>query len=301
MQCKYAGIYVISGPSGMNTYIKHLRPVNLVLLGLLQTWLYLYLFTHHNVERVVLIPALVSIVLIIVAASGYVINDIYDVISDAANNRASVLQIKFPKRLWLLYSALVTAGFILSFYIASQLHAIQWLLLYPLSIIGLWLYSRNLKCIALIGNLWVSFFAAGVFILPFLTMYLVTSEWWVDKTIQLFILFCFLSTLYREIIKDLQDIPGDEKANCKTLPLVLGEMHARSIALVVGIIEAMALLVWVLYEPGLKLKLGLIGLLLLLIGAITLTYKAQLAQQYKNVSTILKFIMYGGAILLTLS
>src|SRR5947208_952823 len=47
--------------------------------------------------------------------------------------------------------------------------------------------------------------------------------------------FAFMSTLLREIIKDAEDIKGDQISDCKTLPIVLGIRKTKSILIFISI------------------------------------------------------------------
>jgi geranylgeranylglycerol-phosphate geranylgeranyltransferase len=77
------------------------------------------------------------------------------------------------------------------------------------------LYNRNLKRRPLWGNLAVSLLCALAVILP---------EWpaWPHAT-GLAALFAFLTTLVRELLKDLEDMPGDREQGLGTAPIAWGE------------------------------------------------------------------------------
>jgi 4-hydroxybenzoate polyprenyltransferase len=49
------------------------------------------------------------------------------------------------------------------------------------------------------------------------------------KLFWIYILFAFLITLIREIVKDIEDIKGDVAQQCKTIPLVWGITTAKKI------------------------------------------------------------------------
>jgi 4-hydroxybenzoate polyprenyltransferase len=78
----------------------------------------------------------------------------------------------------------------------------------------LWMYNRRWKRAPLAGNLCVSLLCALAVYFP---------EW---PGLPLYtgipVLFAFLTTLAREIAKDLQDRPGDKIAGYRTWPLVSG-------------------------------------------------------------------------------
>ena len=78
------------------------------------------------------------------------------------------------------------------------------------------LYEIILKKIPLIGNIIISLLVGSVFIY---TEAGLTNS--INMTWKIFIL-AFLLNLIREIIKDIQDISGDNANNIKTLPLFIG-------------------------------------------------------------------------------
>ena len=49
--------------------------------------------------------------------------------------------------------------------------------------------------------------------------------------------FGFLLTFLREIVKDMEDIEGDRKFDCKTLPIVLGIRKSKLIIYLINIIR----------------------------------------------------------------
>src|SRR5690606_4502511 len=59
--------------------------------------------------------------------------------------------------------------------------------------------------------------------------------------------FAFVTTLAREIVKDLEDREGDEATGCRTLPIVFGSNSARITAFFLLLITAI-LLMFVVYN-----------------------------------------------------
>ena len=78
------------------------------------------------------------------------------------------------------------------------------------------LYEIILKKIPLIGNIVISLLVGSVFI--YTEAGLINR---IDITGKIFVL-AFLLNLIREIIKDIQDINGDDANHIKTLPIVIG-------------------------------------------------------------------------------
>ena len=103
----------------------------------------------------------------------------------------------------------------------------------------MWWYAVRLKCTPFWGNFFVALFCAGVAGIllfaersPYQT-FSIEAPGPAKETTWIFIAylgFAFLSTLFREIIKDIEDKEGDQKAGCRTLPIVLGTGPAKGVA-----------------------------------------------------------------------
>jgi len=173
---------------------------------------------------------------VIIAAGGYIINDIYDYKIDLINKPDQLIINKkiSSKNAWIIYWSISIFGFLISLYLAFYVKNLPLVLIYPIAILLLFLYSKSLKKSVLVGNLIVALFCAFV---PGIVLfaeretlmpsseykeYCLTSELISNPAIQSFffyILFAFISTLYREVIKDIEDVEGDKKNGCKTLPV----------------------------------------------------------------------------------
>ena len=86
------------------------------------------------------------------------------------------------------------------------------------------LYGRYSKRIAALPNLAVAWISASVF--------LFTGSILGARSASLYVLAAgaFLTTLSREIFKDIEDVPGDSLVSARTLPLALGPGAAATLA-----------------------------------------------------------------------
>lgn len=85
-------------------------------------------------------------------------------------------------------------------------------------------YASTWKKQFLIGNVMISLFCGLVVLLV----------GWVTRTPQIwhviaYSLFAFLTTLNREIIKDMEDMRGDRMDGCRTVPIVWGIPRTRNL------------------------------------------------------------------------
>src|SRR5690606_33979621 len=141
-----------------------------------------------------------------------IINNILDIETDTVNSpqRVVVLQNLGKKSLQNIYIWLLILGTLLSIYVSFRLGRPYLAVIYPAFYWLLYVYSRYLKGIPLLGNLVVAFMCAVV---PFL---LLMAEWpvissikenageaytYLIKLLTGMTLFAFMITISREIIK----------------------------------------------------------------------------------------------------
>lgn len=156
---------------------------------------------------------LLSLSTVLIAAGGYVINDYYDVKIDYVNNPDRVVIGKTIHRRFaiLLHVALSVAGIFIGFFVSWKLAAVN-----VFSVSVLWFYSNLLKRLPFIGNFTVALLT-GFSIAILLLLYTTNAG-----LIIVYAVFSFFMTLIREIIKDMEDLKGDNTYGCKTLPIVWG-------------------------------------------------------------------------------
>lgn len=149
----------------------------------------------------------------IIAGAGYIINDYYDIKIDLINKPSRVVIGKdIPRRYALLFhSVLSFIGVALGFLLGWKIGLIN-----IFSSFLLWWYSNSLKRQPLIGNFMVALLT-GLSIMLINVLYGLS-----DPFVVIYSLFAFFMTLVREIIKDMEDLKGDNTFGCKTLPIIWG-------------------------------------------------------------------------------
>jgi 4-hydroxybenzoate polyprenyltransferase len=204
-----------------------------------------------------------------ITAAGYVINDYFDLKTDLLNRPDTVIVARKISRRWamilhiFLNSAGVLTGIYLSWHVGMPGFGIAYLLAAGL----LWFYSTTYKRQFLVGNLVVSIFTAVVpFVVVVFEVPLLNQAYgeimiarhmnfnsiiaWIGG----FSFFAFLSTLIREIIKDVEDFEGDAAYGRNTLPIVLG-LRATKV-LVIGLILLLDFSLGYVYVRYLSTKPG---------------------------------------------
>jgi|GEM_PF-396511 len=304
--------------SGILKLLRLFRAPNLTLIALTDYLIYYGLinpYFHRNGIRGSwdphLFPLFVCVTLYITAAA-YLVNDILDASTDAVNRPEKLLMKNKTRRRfgWWLYWSMTVAAGLLSLYIAWEREQLSYWLLYPLSVALLFGYNTLWKGTPLWGNLLVALFCGGVPALFFLTEWepLILLEGvnppdakQLASILTAYALFAFLSNLYREQVKDLQDEMGDRATGKNTAAVTWGQKTARSIAqctclfLAIGI---MSMVVW--YIPLDNIFLPHIFLIQLPLGySGVMLHRAQNPKDFRKVGLWIKFIMLAGLLLLT--
>ncbi|MDQ6723025.1 MAG: UbiA family prenyltransferase, partial [Thermoproteota archaeon] len=110
--------------------------------------------------------------------------------------------------------------------------------------------------------------------------------------------FAFIISLVREVVKDIEDMEGDEKYNCKTMPIVWGIPASKVFAAVwiIVLISAVSIVQFYVLQLGWWAS-SLYCILLIIVPLIWILrnlYQAQVAGEYHRLSNIIKLIMLAG-------
>ena len=222
---------------------------------------------------------------VLITAAGYVINDYYDVKIDYINKPERVVVGRFLKRrsIIILHATLNTLGVLAGVLVSWQIGVINFL------VIGLlWLYSNQLKRLPLLGNLTVALLTG----LSVFVVYVLHRE-----SIFLFAtysFFAFFISLIREIIKDMEDVEGDKKFDCKTLPITIGIRKSKLVIYLICAIFLVTVAVLLQQEP--KFWWVFSGLVLMLGWLCKQLFYADKSNDFANLSTLSKQIMILGLI-----
>ncbi|MFN3342372.1 MAG: geranylgeranylglycerol-phosphate geranylgeranyltransferase [Flavobacteriales bacterium] len=251
-----------------------------------------------------------------VAGAGYIINDYFDIRIDRINKPEKVIVGKFiKKRVAMLWHTLLNFFAIgIAVYLTFKYYNF-WPLIFHLSTtFGLWMYSLSLKRQFLSGNLTISLMAGMVVLLsgladlpdmilryrevpegyPF-TLDQLSFSW---KAIWVFTGFAFLTTLIREVQKDLADVKGDEAQKCKTVPIVWGISKTKKLvtALVVILLVPLFLIVFALQLELYRLIFISFAVIVPILYSGFLTSSANDRNGFLGAAKWMKFAMFAGVL-----
>jgi 4-hydroxybenzoate polyprenyltransferase len=251
---------------------------------------------------------------LIITASGYIINDIYDIETDGINKPDKrIIQVHLSVTIaWKLYFSLILTGGLISLYIAFQRNDLFYWFIYPAAVFLLYSYSRWFKGTPFLGNIIVSLFCAavpGIFFLSEASVLIelklrdLTSYLPLHRLLISYIIFAFLTNLYREIVKDLQDEAGDKLAKINTAAVYFGKNNTKFIALSIALIIIIVMPISFSQAIFSNIPYLLAGQCLLiqipLVISIVKLFKAINDKAFRNVGLWIKLIMINGLILIT--
>lgn len=183
-----------------------------------------------------------------IAAGGYVINDYFDINIDEVNRPGRMVVDKLIRRRWAIaWHFMLSGGGIVLTALALPIgsHGFLWLANTG-CVVLLWLYSTRFKKSLLTGNIVISLLTAWSILIIFLSKRdLATTFDPVHvrffRLALLYAGFAFIISLIREAIKDMEDLPGDARYGCRTMPVVWG-INATKVYVGVWIVVLMAVL-----------------------------------------------------------
>jgi len=169
---------------------------------------------------------------VLIAAAGYIINDYFDLNIDQVNKPDKLIVEKILNRRWVIVWHLILSviGVGLALYIDIKTNARFIVIANSVCVLLLFLYSISLKKKLLIGNVVISLLTAWVILVITWAetsnlLQVIEQGSYTEKISRITFLyagFAFVISLIREVIKDMEDIEGDRKYGCKTMPIVWG-------------------------------------------------------------------------------
>jgi 4-hydroxybenzoate polyprenyltransferase len=299
----------------MMSYLKLFRWPNLLVVAITQ-----YLFRYAILEPLLGQTGyelslshfeffLLVVATILISAAGYAINDYFDLRTDRINKPHKIILGKsLSRRSAIFYHSLFNLiALIIGIYLSLRVG--QWQLIFLFLVIPtlLWLYSIRYKRKFLVGNIVVgvlsAFVIAVVWIYDYHAMAMVVDpdpELLVsaNRFVRIYGLFAFITTVMREIIKDIEDIKGDAKIGCRTIPIISGIRATKKIIILitVGIISLVAYFQIYLsrFDFDLLFAYIIVAIQIPLVLLIQKTISAKEKSDYHNLSRFAKVIMLSG-------
>ncbi|MBP9097279.1 MAG: geranylgeranylglycerol-phosphate geranylgeranyltransferase [Ferruginibacter sp.] len=303
-------------------FLRLIRWPNLVFIAITQ-WLFYFFVVESlqtaNASETISASAdnflfyLLILASVLIAAAGYIINDYFDLNIDAINKPDKVVVDRTVKRRWAIAWHLVFSftGILLSLYISYKTGTWIIVVINSLCVLLLWLYSTTFKKKLLTGNVIISALTAWVIIVVyfFAGAAIINYNGWhegsyafdVKKLYKFTILyagFAFILSLIREVVKDLEDMHGDAKYHCKTMPIEWGVPASKVFTAVWIIVCSASLTIIQIYVWQSGWWLSAVYCILFIILPLLFILKelkaAVIPADYHRISSIIKLVMLTG-------
>ncbi|MBP6458828.1 MAG: geranylgeranylglycerol-phosphate geranylgeranyltransferase [Crocinitomicaceae bacterium] len=318
----------------MKYYFKLIRPINLLIIGLTMVAVRYFFFSiggkvivDSTIEKFNF--SLLVLSTILVAGAGNVINDYFDVKADKINKPNKLFITKYvSKRKAIMYHWFLNIlSLIIASYLSLYYHTLLYFIIHLLAINILWGYSAYFKRKLLIGNILIAsltslvIWQCGYFFYSIYefnqTIYDIqdSTEFYkrllswkqtflFDWNFIIFLcLFAFILNLAREIIKDLEDIPGDKKLNAQTLAIYLGiKKTSAVVSFILLMVPATYFLILINYTEKITLNDILITLplliasLILILISLIILFDQDINSKLKRIDQTIKLTMIIGVL-----
>jgi 4-hydroxybenzoate polyprenyltransferase len=301
----------------IGAFFRLVRYPNLIFIALTQSLFYfsILLPTYQSTESGTPLMGYTDFFLLLfssvcIAAAGYIINDYFDMDIDHINKPQKMVIGKWIGRRWamLWHMLLSLIGLFLTAIVALHVNNMLLLVFNFASVVVLLFYSTTFKKKLLIGNVLISLLTAWVIGVLFVAeinladlSYLKRHKTELDKLYKYTLVyagFAFIVSLIREVVKDLEDMIGDKKFGCTTMPIIWGVNVSKifiAIWLVVLMGLLLAILIYAIIHNWFWLQLLLIvSLLFYLIFILFNVKKANGIADYSMISKHIKLVMLVG-------
>ena len=245
---------------------------------------------------------------LLIAAAGYVINDIFDQETDSENKPDKVIVGKYisESKAYNLYALLNVSGVAIGFYLSNVIMKPNFAAIFIFIAATLYIYATSLKQMPLIGNIVVALILAiSVIIIGIFDIFPAT-----DANNQLimarlfsilldYAIFAFMINLLREIVKDAEDFEGDNQQGMRTLAVILGVQKTAKLVFALSFIPILSLL---FYTNSYLVPNHLIGAtiysFLFVLGPLLYfsikIWNAKSKTDFTHLSKVLKWILFFG-------
>jgi 4-hydroxybenzoate polyprenyltransferase len=237
-------------------FFKLVRLPNLFFIALCQALfqfcIYIPLYKDAIPENDMMSFVFLLLASVSIAAAGYVINDYFDINIDEVNKPQQMVVDKFIHRRSAIAWHLILSFCGIVFTVLAVPVLQKWYLI--MANIGcvalLWFYSASLKKSVLAGNVVIALLTAWTILILFFSKLSPGDAFGSDNPANykffriafMYAGFAFIISLIREAIKDMEDLPGDAKHGCRTMPVLWG-ITASKVYVAVWLIALVALLV----------------------------------------------------------
>ena len=243
---------------------------------------------------------------VLIAAGGNIINDYFDINIDQINKPDKLIIGKYIHRHWaILYHILCSLfGVALGFWIEFKTHTYLLGITNLACVLLLFFYSVYFKRKPLSGNIIIALLTAWtVLVVSFcetnrFIFHVTLNKQKITRLTFLYAGFAFIISLIREMIKDMEDVEGDRKYDCRTFPIIFGMNAAKIYSATWLIILCAMLLVMIFYVLQFGWWIAAVYTLLCIfipsVNILLKLFKASNSNAFHKLSSSVKWIMLTG-------
>jgi len=290
----------------VRAFLRLIRWPNLVFIILTQLLfyycVYIPLYGVNDYKKLVWI----IIGSVFIAAAGYIINDYFDLNIDQINKPEKNIFVRTIHRRWaIIWHFSFSLLGIIATLAAVGLYKWYLILANLFCVVLLWFYSTSFKRQVLIGNLVISLLTAWTVLILFFAYTEPHNALMANAaSIKFFRIaflyggFAFVISLIREAIKDMEDLEGDARYGCKTLPIISGIRTTKIYTTIWLVVLTALLIVLQLYIlqfgwwPAVIYSIGLV--IVPLLYTLLKLAKATKKHDFSYLSRLTKWIMFTG-------
>jgi 4-hydroxybenzoate polyprenyltransferase len=291
-------------------FLRLVRWPNLLFIVITQI-LFVYCIQHPLFLRANVTPnltnnylALLILSSVLIAAAGNIINDYFDLNIDQINKPDKVIVEKIISRRWVIVWHLVisTIGILIGFYIDWKTNVRFLGFTHMALVFLLFLYSISLKKKLLAGNILISLLTAWVILVIYWcelsNIHTPVLLGTFTRITFLYGGFAFVISLIREVVKDMEDVEGDERFGGHTMPIAWGFNATKVFVAVWLIVLIGALSIVQFYVLNFRWWWSAVYCILLivlpLLYILQQLFKAASTKDYHRLSSLIKVVMLTG-------
>jgi len=266
---------------------RAIRPLNLIAVVLLQV-LCFYAGGLGTISSLILYIVLPTV---LTTAGGYLINDHFDQKRDRINNKEAN-KVDLGKYFLYYYLGLNLIALVLAALDGWELT----ILVLGIQLV-LWLYSKWLSSLALVGNVLVALLSCFTIVI----FYFSTSVSIHINNIWVAWVAIFLVSMARELIKDNQDYEGDKADGAQTLPILTSKGFTHILADLFLFCNIFFIASWTFFDFYLNNQVATVyGSVVVVLGILIIVLGHLIRQPEKDalISKALKFYMFVGMLII---
>ncbi len=243
---------------------------------------------------------------VLIAAGGYIINDIMDQETDEIAKKRIVGVSISEKAAYNYYVICNIIGVGIGFYLSNVINKPSFTAFFIITAALLYVYATTLKQIAVLGNVIVALILS--FSIIIIGIYDLVPSTYAGNREQMkqvfsiltdYAIFAFIINFLREMVKDIEDTDADYASGIATLPVLIGKTRTMKIVFVLSIVPIVLLAYYLrtnLFMYDYVVYYAILFIIAPLLFFTIKSWNAKSQKEYKNLSLLLKLILFFGIV-----